>query len=162
MLLVFILIDGLLYCGLAMYLDQVVPVGYGANRKPWYIFQKQYYEPTVLQKSFFSASFFHYFLCQIPYNIFIDDLEANETNEDIHVDAKRPITIKVRKVKKIFQKFGGGFQVGLSDFNLDICGGEITAIVGHSKAGKSLFLDSLIGMVTIDSGIIQVYGYDIK
>lgn len=47
LLLLVILVDAILYCFLAIYLDQVVPVGYGAHRNMWYIFEYYYYGYNV-------------------------------------------------------------------------------------------------------------------
>ena len=99
---------------------------------------------------------------KVPYQRKLLDLEPDQTNEEISRSSKNPVSIKVRNLKKTFRKFGGGHTIGLADFNVDICAGEITAIVGHTRSGKSVVLHSLIGMETIDSGTVEVFGYDIK
>ena len=47
LLLLLIFLDAVIYGSLAIYLDQVVPIGFGAHRKPWYIFQREYWQSLV-------------------------------------------------------------------------------------------------------------------
>jgi len=139
-----IAIDSVIYLLLAVYLDQVVPVGYGANRQVWYPFQREFYSKST------------------PYKEEIEPLQSSETLEAIHPADQNAIAIKVRHLRKAYLRLGGGQRVALDDFSVDICAGEITGIVGHARAGKTVLLHTLIGMEQIDSGTVQVFGYDIQ
>jgi phospholipid/cholesterol/gamma-HCH transport system ATP-binding protein len=52
-------------------------------------------------------------------------------------------------------------QVVLDDISLKIIQGETTAIVGPSGVGKSVLLKLIMGILTPDSGRIELFGHDI-
>lgn len=64
--------------------------------------------------------------------------------------------IHVRNLHKSF-----GSQKVLNNLNLDVPAGEITAIIGPSGEGKSVLIKHMIGLLTPDSGDIEVEGESI-
>jgi len=64
--------------------------------------------------------------------------------------------IKVRNLSKSIEK-----QKILDDINLDVAEGEILAVMGESGAGKTVFLQHLIGLMQPDSGRIEIAGRNI-
>lgn len=60
------------------------------------------------------------------------------------------------ELQKVCKQFGN--QVVLDELNLSIEEGKITAIMGPSGVGKSVFLKLLIGLLKPDSGKIYVNG----
>ena len=64
--------------------------------------------------------------------------------------------IKVRGLSKSF-----GDHVVLKDVNVEIKDGEILAILGESGAGKSVFLQHLIGLFRPDQGTVEIDGRDV-
>lgn len=63
------------------------------------------------------------------------------------------------KVSRLSKRFNG--QVILDDISLDVKDGEIMAILGASGAGKSVFLQHLIGLFKPDRGTIEIDHTDI-
>lgn len=73
---------------------------------------------------------------------------------------EKEIIISARHLKKIFGS-GESEQVIYSDFNIDICKGDFTVIMGASGAGKSTLMYSLSGMDTPNAGTITFCGREI-
>ncbi|MAZ77001.1 MAG: ABC transporter ATP-binding protein [Micavibrio sp.] len=67
-----------------------------------------------------------------------------------------PPKIKLDNVKKAF-----GDKVVLNGVTLDIPTGESMVIIGGSGTGKSVTLKSIIGLITPDSGTIEVDGQNV-
>lgn len=63
------------------------------------------------------------------------------------------------KVRGLFKSFND--HVVLRDVNLEVREGEIFAILGESGAGKSVFLQHLIGLFKPDQGTIEINGRDV-
>jgi osmoprotectant transport system ATP-binding protein len=61
--------------------------------------------------------------------------------------------VHFRAVSKVF-----GNDVAVSDVNLEIPRGEITALIGPSGCGKSTILRLIVGLLTPDTGEIQFDG----
>ena len=49
-------------------------------------------------------------------------------------------------------------HVALRDVNLDVCRGEIVALVGCAGAGKTTLLQCLCGLLRCDSGTVRLFG----
>ena len=61
--------------------------------------------------------------------------------------------VQFRAVSKVF-----GNDVAVSDINLEIPRGQITALIGPSGCGKSTILRLIVGLLTPDTGEIQFDG----
>lgn len=74
--------------------------------------------------------------------------------------------IKLAKIETIaicglgYAYSGGGFA--LSDINLQIKAGETIALTGPSGSGKSTIIKLLLGLLTPQSGAININGYELK
>jgi len=64
--------------------------------------------------------------------------------------------IRLKDVKKSF-----GQKVVLDGVSFDITAGESLVIIGGSGTGKSVTLKSILGLITPDSGIVEVDGEDV-
>ena len=71
-------------------------------------------------------------------------------------DLGAALMIRVTNLHKSF-----GSQKVLNGLNLDIPEGEITAIIGPSGEGKSVLIKHMIGLLTPDSGDVEVEGESI-
>ena len=49
-----------------------------------------------------------------------------------------------------------GDNNGIFDINMTIADGEICAVIGHSGCGKTTLLNTLAGLLVIDSGEISI------
>ena len=61
--------------------------------------------------------------------------------------------VHLRAVGKVF-----GNNIAISDINLEIPRGQITALIGPSGCGKSTILRLIVGLITPDTGEIQFDG----
>lgn len=79
-------------------------------------------------------------------------------NSPSNVDhATRPVCIEACQVVKSFPS-RSGTVIAVDGVDLHIRSGEIVALLGSNGAGKSTFLDLVLGLQTPTSGNIQVFG----
>ena len=69
--------------------------------------------------------------------------------------------LKVEKLTKIYPKKSSTGIKALNDLNLEVKAGEIFGLLGPNGAGKTTFLNILAGTVIKNSGIVNVWGYDL-
>ena len=66
------------------------------------------------------------------------------------------MSIKLDNVRKTF-----GARVILDGVSLEVGEGETLAVIGHSGAGKSVLLKTIVGLLKPDSGSVQVDGQEV-
>ena len=71
------------------------------------------------------------------------------------------VKVNIQNLRKEFTTLGG-LKVAVDDLNLEICHGEIHALLGHNGAGKTTLVNMLTGMFTPTDGTASVNGYDIR
>ncbi|KAK7864713.1 hypothetical protein R5R35_010965 [Gryllus longicercus] len=134
------------YFTIAMYLEAIFPGDYGVA-KPWYFpfmvcFNKC--ARVTPQSDMKGGSG--------------DDPETFEP-----LAKSLPLGIKIRKLQKVFKSpWNKTTKVAVDDVSLDICKGQITALLGHNGAGKSTTMMILTGMLPPTSGTVEINGYNIK
>ena len=69
-------------------------------------------------------------------------------------------TVKTPKIKLDNVKKAFGNKVVLDGITLDVPTGKSMVIIGGSGTGKSVMLKSILGLITPDSGIVEVDGID--
>ena len=69
--------------------------------------------------------------------------------------------LKVEKLTKIYSKKSSNEIRALNNLNLEVKEGEIFGLLGPNGAGKTTFLSILAGTVIKNSGIVNVWGYDL-
>ena len=69
--------------------------------------------------------------------------------------------LKVEKLTKIYSKKSSNEVKALNNLNLEVKEGEIFGLLGPNGAGKTTFLNILAGTVIKNSGIVNVWGYDL-
>jgi len=69
--------------------------------------------------------------------------------------------LKVEKLTKIYSRKTSNEVKALNDLNLEVKEGEIFGLLGPNGAGKTTFLNILAGTVIKNSGIVNVWGYDL-
>ena len=67
--------------------------------------------------------------------------------------ANGPVRLRARGLRKTYAG-----TVALADVDLDLCGGEMLALVGANGAGKSTLVKAICGAVQPDAGAIEVDG----
>lgn len=70
------------------------------------------------------------------------------------------VALEFSNVSKQYE--GKQSVLALDDISLTIPSGEIFGIVGESGSGKSTFLDLSIGLETVTSGTVRVFGTDLS
>ena len=82
------------------------------------------------------------------------------TGTDTYEVALKPLAgNEVLAVTSISKKFGK--KVVLDEFSLTLHKGESLAILGRSGSGKSVLIKCIIGLLTPESGSINVLGNDV-
>jgi len=69
--------------------------------------------------------------------------------------------LKVEKLTKIYSEKSLNEIKALNNLNLEVKEGEIFGLLGPNGAGKTTFLNILAGTVIKNSGIVNVWGYDL-
>ena len=69
--------------------------------------------------------------------------------------------LKVEKLTKIYSKKSSKEIKALNNLNLEVKEGEIFGLLGPNGAGKTTFLNILAGTVIKNSGIFNVWGFDL-
>lgn len=78
------------------------------------------------------------------------------TDQEVGIDSSNDNNIKVQYLCKKFGKFKA-----LSDVNVELQAGKINCLLGHNGAGKSTFINILIGMYKATSGKMTWMGEDL-
>ena len=73
----------------------------------------------------------------------------------------RKNALKVEKLTKIYSRKSSKEVRALNNLNLEVKEGEIFGLLGPNGAGKTTFLNILAGTVIKNSGIVNVWGYDL-
>ena len=69
--------------------------------------------------------------------------------------------LKVEKLTKIYPNKSSKGVKALNNLNLEVKAGEIFGLLGPNGAGKTTFLNILAGTVIKNSGVVNVWGYDL-
>jgi NitT/TauT family transport system ATP-binding protein len=69
--------------------------------------------------------------------------------------------IEIRAVTKTYGTASGGV-LALDTLDLDVAAGEFVAIVGPSGCGKSTLLRLVAGLVPVSTGMISVFGHQVR
>ena len=63
------------------------------------------------------------------------------------------------KAEKLTRRWGG--LIAVNEVNLDLCLGEIHAVIGTNGAGKSTLINLLSGEIPLSSGRVELLGIDV-
>lgn len=63
--------------------------------------------------------------------------------------------LKIRNLRKSYDGF-------LLDCSLDVLPGCVTGLIGRNGAGKSTTFKAILGLISTDSGLIEIFGKDIN
>ncbi|XP_045425476.1 ATP-binding cassette sub-family A member 6 isoform X1 [Lemur catta] len=137
-------LDGLIYLVLALYFDKILPYGSECRYSPLFFlnssscFQHQRTDNKVIEKE-------------------IDPEHQSDDNfEPVAPEFQGKEAIRIRNVKKEYKGKPGKVEA-LKGLLFDIYEGQITAILGHSGAGKSSLLNILNGLTVPTEGSVTIY-----
>uniref|UniRef100_A0A8D1DCE8 ATP binding cassette subfamily A member 6 n=1 Tax=Sus scrofa TaxID=9823 RepID=A0A8D1DCE8_PIG len=141
--------DALLYLVLALYFDKILPYG-----------NERHYSPLFFLKS--SSCFQHQ---RIDDKVIEKELDPDHPSDDyfepIAPEFQGKEAIRIRNVKKEYKEKTGKVEV-LKGLFFDIYEGQITAILGHSGAGKSSLLNILNGSSVPTEGSVTIYNKNLS
>uniref|UniRef100_A0A8C0ZNQ2 ABC transporter domain-containing protein n=1 Tax=Castor canadensis TaxID=51338 RepID=A0A8C0ZNQ2_CASCN len=140
--------DGLLYLLLALYFDKILPYGNERHYSPLFFLnsscsQHQRINNKVLEKD------------EDP------DPPSDDYFEPIAPEFQGKEAIRIRNVKKEYKRKSGKLEA-LKDLHFDIYESQITAILGHSGAGKSSLLNILNGLTIPTEGSVTIYNKNVS
>lgn len=64
-------------------------------------------------------------------------------------------------LRNFSKRYSTSSVYAVKDANLEITGGEIFGFLGHNGAGKSTIIKSIVGILPVTEGAIEVCGYDV-
>ncbi|XP_041580770.1 ATP-binding cassette sub-family A member 6 isoform X1 [Vulpes lagopus] len=140
--------DALFYLALALYFEKVLPYGNEHRSSPLFFlklpcFQHQRTNNKVIEKE-------------------IDpEHPSDDYFEPVAPEFQGKEVIRIRNVKKEYTGKTGKMKA-LKDLTLDIYEGQITAILGHSGAGKSSLLNILNGSSAPTEGSVTIYNKNLS
>ncbi|KAH8952939.1 hypothetical protein BDL97_09G111100 [Sphagnum fallax] len=142
-----LLVDSIVYAGLAWYLEQVLPSEYGAVQPAWFLFAPSYWQGGVLGVAAGpSASYEMVTMVQ-------EEIEEPYLSTDGQLPA-----VHIEKLRKVFV----GGKIAVDELTLDLFEGHITALLGHNGAGKSTTMSMLTGLIRPTSGDAKIWGHSIQ
>ncbi|CAL1377626.1 unnamed protein product [Linum trigynum] len=162
--LLMVLLDTLLYCGIGLYLDKVLPRENGRRYKWNFLFQKCYWgkKPTVKDHKNNTAAMNNENLLHGNANLVEDSLEP--AVEAITLDMKQQELdnrcIQVRNLHKVYSTRKGNC-CAVNSLQLSLYENQILALLGHNGAGKSTTISMLVGLLPPTSGDALVFGKNI-
>ncbi|XP_049270032.1 phospholipid-transporting ATPase ABCA3-like [Rhipicephalus sanguineus] len=119
------------------YLDNVLPIGPGIDKPPYYPFQIDYWIPPVVTV--------------------VPPTKSAAEMQNFQEDPKSlPAAIEIVKAGKDYS----GLLV-LQDVTLRIFENQVTVLLGHNGAGKTTLLNMVTGFTKCSAGNILVDGFDI-
>ncbi|XP_057572147.1 ATP-binding cassette sub-family A member 6 isoform X2 [Hippopotamus amphibius kiboko] len=141
--------DALLYLALALYFDKILPYGNEHRYPPLFFlnstpcFQHKRTENEVTEKE-------------------IDPGHSSDGYfEPVAPEFQGKEAIRIRNVKKEYEEKTGKVEV-LKGLFFDVYEGQITAILGHSGAGKSSLLKILSGLSVPTEGSVTIYNKNLS
>ncbi|XP_019627958.1 PREDICTED: ATP-binding cassette sub-family A member 3-like [Branchiostoma belcheri] len=150
-----LILDSVLYCMVAWYVEAVFPGDYGVPQ-PWYF--------PVLRS----------YWCGSSKSDFVDE-DDNETTPllsgEKHSDNQgeyfetNPANLKAGvRIRNLRKTFGSGKKkkTAVGGISMDMYEGQITALLGHNGAGKTTTMSMLTGLFPPSGGTALVNGYDIR
>ncbi|ELK12424.1 ATP-binding cassette sub-family A member 6 [Pteropus alecto] len=141
--------DAFFYLVLALYFDKILPYGNERRYSPLFFldssscFQRRRTHDKTTEKE-------------------IDPVHPSDDYfEPIAPEFQGKEAIRIRNVKKEYKEKSGKVEA-LKGLLLDIYEGQITAILGHSGAGKSLLLNILNGLSVPTEGSVTIYNKNLS
>uniref|UniRef100_A0A452TPI0 ATP binding cassette subfamily A member 6 n=1 Tax=Ursus maritimus TaxID=29073 RepID=A0A452TPI0_URSMA len=140
--------DALFYLALALYFDKILPYG-----------DERHYSPLF----FLNSSCFQH---QRTNNKVIEkEIDPEHPSEDyfepVAPEFQGKEAIRIRNVQKEYTGKSGKMEA-LKDLLFDIYEGQITAVLGHSGAGKSSLLNILNGSSVPTEGSVTIYNKNLS
>ncbi|XP_065093705.1 phospholipid-transporting ATPase ABCA3-like [Ochlerotatus camptorhynchus] len=139
---VMLLVDALIYLGIALYVEQVMPGQYGVA-KPWnFLFKKEFWTKKPVKTE------------ELPRR----GIERQNSRYFETDPSSSNAGIQIKNLRKVF----GGNKVAVEGLNVKMYEDQITILLGHNGAGKTTTMSMLTGMFSPTSGTAYINGHDIR
>ncbi|CAK9279363.1 unnamed protein product [Sphagnum jensenii] len=152
-----LLVDSIVYAGLAWYLEQVLPSEYGAVQPPWFLFAPSYWQGGVLGVAAGPSASYERLSDSIPGDEMVTMVQEEIEEPYLSTDGQLP-AVRIEKLRKVFV----GGKIAVDELTLDLFEGHITALLGHNGAGKSTTMSMLTGLIRPTSGDAKIWGHSIQ
>ncbi|XP_063224088.1 phospholipid-transporting ATPase ABCA3-like isoform X2 [Bacillus rossius redtenbacheri] len=139
--LIFLVVDAVLYLLIALYVEAVYPGLYGVP-KPWNFF---------LKKSFWCGGE------AATVEATGDSLWISSSPDFVETEPALPIGIQIKELRKVFGK-----KVAVDGLSVNMYEGHITVLLGHNGAGKTTTIAMLTGMLPPSGGTATVGSRDVR
>ncbi|NXY37325.1 ABCA9 protein, partial [Pomatorhinus ruficollis] len=144
---ILLVFDSVLYMLLALYFDKILPGKYGIPDPPLFFLKASYWMRSRRGSS-----------RDVP--------RATANPEELLGDDVEPVppeflgkeAIRLHNIKKVYKKKDKKTEA-LRGLSLNIYEGQITALLGHSGAGKTTMLNVLSGLSFPSEGSATIYNY---
>ncbi|XP_062036907.1 ATP-binding cassette sub-family A member 17-like [Lepus europaeus] len=133
--LLMLLLDSSLYCLVAWYVEAVFPGKFGTP-KPWYFFAMKRLAVGVPEKS-------------------VTGKVLQEEPTDLMKG------IEIQQLYKVFYK-GRSEHIAVKGLTMNLYRGQITVLLGHNGAGKTMTCWMLTGLIPCSGGQAYINGYEIS
>ncbi|XP_010001102.1 PREDICTED: ATP-binding cassette sub-family A member 10-like [Chaetura pelagica] len=145
-----LVLDSVLYLLLAMYFDRVLPGKYGIPEPPFFCLKPSFW----LQSRRSSTR-------EMPRTATSSEEFFGDDVEPVSPEFLGKEAIRLSNVKKLYKK-KDKMTEALRGLSLNIYEGQITALVGHSGAGKTMLLNVLSGLTFPSAGSATIYNYNLS
>ncbi|KAE9465926.1 hypothetical protein C3L33_02162, partial [Rhododendron williamsianum] len=157
--LLMMLVDSILYCGIGLYLDKVLPTASGV-RHPWnFLFHKCFGRKKSPSEHWASSSDIAKGAVNFPGN----DVSEGVV-EAISLEMKQQELdgrcIRIRNLRKEYTNKKGRC-CAVKSLQLTLYENQILSLLGHNGAGKSTTISMLVGLLRPSSGDALVFGKNI-
>ncbi|XP_031207707.1 ATP-binding cassette sub-family A member 9 isoform X2 [Mastomys coucha] len=144
-----LVLDALLYLALALYFDKITLSKYGHRRSPLFFLKSSYW-------------FQHRGANRVVLENEIDsDPSLNDSLEPVSPEFQGKEAIRIKNLKKEYSGKHGKVEA-LRGLGFDIYEGQITALLGHSGAGKTTLINTLTGLSPPTTGSITIYSQTVS
>ncbi|XP_033642721.1 ATP-binding cassette sub-family A member 2-like isoform X2 [Asterias rubens] len=165
---IMMLVDIVIYCLLAWYIEGVHPGSYGLPR-PWYFpLQHSYWFGHRHGDQEHTCCFDCLINCwkgrPAPLSV-MEELQASAMENmpnGLYMEADPthlPLGVKIEHLSKVYKKGG---KRAVNKLSLNFYEGQITSFLGHNGAGKTTTISILTGLFPPTSGTAHIYGSDIR
>ena len=147
-LMLWMLLDIVVYIMLAMWLEQVVIHSKGFYRPFYFFLQPKYYYKKAARIN--QSSMKEMRRVKIEHSAY-ENVSAVKAGRE---------SVQIRQLTKEYTT-GGVTTTALNDLSIDIYKDEITAILGQNGSGKTSLLNIILGIVKKTQGKVRVCGFDV-
>ncbi|XP_055430976.1 ATP-binding cassette sub-family A member 6-like isoform X2 [Bubalus kerabau] len=141
--------DALLYLALALYFDKILPYGNESHYSPLFFLNSS---PCFQRRRTGS---------HVAWKDADPEPAPDEHCEPVAPEFHGREAVRIRNVKKVYKEKTGKVEV-LKGLSFDIYEGQITAVLGHSGAGKSALLRILSGSSVPTAGSVTIYNKNLS